>query len=71
MVETHGSRNSSDEHQHKDLNTHPGKKSNTGFTTTTIFRTLSSAVIFGIPLVVGTATVLWYGMYKAYKAIRR
>lgn len=32
-------------------------------------RAITSIVVFGIPLVTGTATLLGYGVYKAYKRI--
>ena len=31
------------------------------------FRAITAIVVFGIPLVTGTAAVLGYGVYKAYK----
>jgi hypothetical protein len=33
------------------------------------FRAITAIVVFGIPLVTGTATLLGYGVYKAYKRI--
>jgi hypothetical protein len=33
------------------------------------FRAVTAIVVFGIPLVTGTATLLGYGVYKAYKRI--
>lgn len=32
-------------------------------------RALTAIVVFGVPLVTGTATLLGYGVYKAYKRI--
>ncbi len=32
-------------------------------------RAITAIVVFGIPLVTGTATLLGYGVYKAYKRI--
>ena len=34
-----------------------------------IFRATTAIVVFGIPLVTGTATLVGYGLYKAYKRI--
>ena len=36
----------------------------------TVARAATAIVVFGIPLVVGTATVLGYGAYSLYKRIR-
>lgn len=33
------------------------------------FRAATAVVVFGVPLLVGTAAVLGYGVYKAYKGI--
>jgi hypothetical protein len=33
------------------------------------FRAVTAVVVFGIPLITGTATLLGYGVYKAYKRI--
>ena len=33
------------------------------------FRAITAIVVFGVPLVTGTATLLGYGIYKAYKRI--
>jgi hypothetical protein len=32
-------------------------------------RAITAIVVFGVPLVTGTATLLAYGVYKAYKRI--
>jgi hypothetical protein len=32
-------------------------------------RAITAIVVFGVPLVTGTATLLGYGVYKAYKGI--
>ena len=34
-------------------------------------RAITAIVVFGIPLVTGTATLFGYGVYKAYKRITR
>jgi hypothetical protein len=33
------------------------------------FRAITAIVVFGIPLVTGTAAVVGYGAYKAYKRV--
>ncbi len=33
------------------------------------FRAITAIVVFGVPLVAGTVTLLGYGVYKAYKRI--
>jgi hypothetical protein len=39
-------------------------------TFTKAFRATSAVVVFGIPLVVGTVTLLGYGIAKAYRHIK-
>lgn len=34
---------------------------------TRVFRAVTAIMVFGIPLVAGTATLLTYGFYKAFK----
>ncbi len=34
-----------------------------------VIRAVTTIVVFGVPLVTGTATLLGYGFYKAYKRI--
>ncbi len=46
-----------------------GKASGTIATAAKAFRAITAIVVFGIPLVTGTATLLGYGVYKAYKRI--
>jgi hypothetical protein len=60
---------------HKDnaineISPHKSKGSNTCSTLVKVVRAVSATVIFGIPLTVGTAAVLGYGGYRAYKAIK-
>jgi hypothetical protein len=38
-------------------------------TATKAIRAITAIVVFGVPLVTGTATLLGYGIYKAYKRI--
>ena len=46
-----------------------GKASGKIGTTTKAIRAITAIVVFGVPLVTGTATLLSYGVYKAYKRI--
>ena len=39
-------------------------------TATKVIRAVTAIVVFGVPLVTGTATLLGYGAYKAYKRIK-
>ncbi|HME42056.1 MAG TPA: hypothetical protein VKF36_03135 [Syntrophorhabdales bacterium] len=39
-------------------------------TATKAIRAITAIVVFGVPLVTGTATLLGYGVYKAYKRIK-
>jgi hypothetical protein len=34
-------------------------------------RAASTVIIFGVPLIVGTAAILGYGAYKAYEKLKR
>jgi hypothetical protein len=34
-------------------------------------RAITAIVVFGVPLVTGTATLLGYGVYKAYKRLTK
>jgi hypothetical protein len=36
-----------------------------------LLRAASTIVVFGIPLIVGTAAILGYGAYKAYEKLKR
>lgn len=46
-----------------------GKASGKIATAAKVIRAVTSIVVFGVPLVTGTATLLGYGIYKAYKRI--
>ncbi len=35
-----------------------------------LIRAASTIIVFGIPLIVGTTTILEYGIYKAYKRLK-
>ena len=49
-----------------------GDKGRAGrLTVTTAIRAATAIIVFGIPLVVGTATVVGCGVYKAYKRLTR
>ena len=44
-----------------------GKASGKIATAAKTIRAITAIVVFGVPLVTGTATLLAYGVYKAYK----
>jgi hypothetical protein len=44
-----------------------GKASGKIANATKAIRAITAIVVFGVPLVTGTATLLGYGVYKAYK----
>jgi hypothetical protein len=44
-----------------------GKGSKRIATVTKAVRAITTIVVFGVPLVIGTATLLGYGVYEAYK----
>jgi hypothetical protein len=46
-----------------------GKASGKIGTAAKLIRAVTSIVVFGVPLVTGTAALLGYGIYKAYKRI--
>ncbi len=46
-----------------------GKGSRQIATAAKAIRAITAIVVFGVPLVTGAATVLGYGVYKAYKRI--
>ena len=46
-----------------------GKVSGKVATAAKVIRAVTAIVVFGVPLVTGTATLLGYGIYKAYKRI--
>jgi len=46
-----------------------GKASGKIATAAKAVRAITAIVVFGVPLVTGTATLLAYGVYKAYKRI--
>jgi hypothetical protein len=46
-----------------------GKASGKIATVTKVIRAITAIVVFGVPLVTGTATLVGYGIYKAYKRI--
>jgi len=43
------------------------KRSKKIVTAAKAIRAITAVVVFGVPLVTGTATLLGYGVYKAYK----
>ena len=46
-----------------------GKGSGKIATASKIIRATTAIIVFGIPLVTGTATLVGYGLYRAYKRI--
>jgi hypothetical protein len=46
-----------------------GKESGRITTAARVFRAVTAIVVFGIPLIAGSATLLGYGFYKAYKRV--
>lgn len=44
-----------------------GKESGRTATAARVFRAVTAIVVFGIPFIAGTAALLGYGFYKAYK----
>ena len=47
----------------------PGRASGKIATAAKAIRAITAIVVFGVPLVTGTATLLGYGVYKAYKRV--
>ncbi|MCX5816653.1 MAG: hypothetical protein NTX75_10520 [Proteobacteria bacterium] len=47
------------------------KKSGKIAAAATAIKAVSTIIIFGVPLIVGTATILGYGAYKAFKKLKR
>jgi hypothetical protein len=46
-----------------------GKESGKISTAAKAFRAITAIVVFGVPLVTGTAALIGYGVHKAYKRI--
>ncbi|OPX93291.1 MAG: hypothetical protein A4E62_00817 [Syntrophorhabdus sp. PtaU1.Bin002] len=49
----------------------PGKTSGRISTAEKVFRAATAILVFGVPLVAGTAALLGYGVSKAYRRITR
>ncbi|MDD5009258.1 MAG: hypothetical protein PHU49_11565 [Syntrophorhabdaceae bacterium] len=48
-----------------------GKRKSKKITPFDMIRAASTIVVFGIPLIAGTAAVLGYGAYKAFQKLKR
>ncbi|OPY71986.1 MAG: hypothetical protein A4E63_01365 [Syntrophorhabdus sp. PtaU1.Bin050] len=49
----------------------PGKTSGRISTAEKVFRAATAILVFGVPLIAGTAALLGYGVSKAYRRITR
>jgi hypothetical protein len=58
---------SADRHRSGEPASGQGKGSKKIATVTKAIRAITAIVVFGIPLVTGTVTLLGYGIYEAYK----
>ena len=58
---------SADRHRSGEPANGQGKESKKIATVTKAIRAITAVVIFGIPLVTGTVTLLGYGIHEAYK----
>ncbi|HBA54939.1 MAG TPA: hypothetical protein DCZ04_10950 [Syntrophorhabdus aromaticivorans] len=71
MSHGHDNKNSFREHRPGDSARPPGKTPGRISTAEKVFRAATALVVFGIPLVAGTAALLGYGVSKAYRRITR
>ena len=60
---------SADRHRSGEPANGQGRESKKIATVTKAIRAVTAIVVFGIPLVTGTITLLGYGIYEAYKRV--
>ena len=60
---------SGDSHRFDEPPSQQGKGSGTITNAAKAFRAISAIVVFGIPLVAGTAALIGYGVHRAFKRI--